>query len=78
MQFDSIKTPIFPSGYTSLGLFRIILRPDSHKMGQSEATNQDRSVMGSSNIGAAEDGVVTRWNHVKTFALVGVSSTDQS
>ncbi|EXJ75906.1 uncharacterized protein A1O5_00414 [Cladophialophora psammophila CBS 110553] len=39
-------------------------------MGQSEAAIQDRSVM-STDLDTVEDGAVTRWNHVKTFALVG-------
>jgi hypothetical protein len=42
-------------------------------MGQSTMATQDRSEMATSNLGAVEGGGTTSWNHVKTFALVGVS-----
>ncbi len=45
-------------------------------MGQTEAAIQDRPIMASTDVEIIEAGVVTRWNHVKTFALVGVSSTE--
>ncbi|KAJ9608024.1 hypothetical protein H2200_007012 [Cladophialophora chaetospira] len=39
-------------------------------MGQSEAATQNHQIM-STNIHTIDDEGVTRWNHVKTFALVG-------
>ena len=39
-------------------------------MGRSESAIQDRPVMSASP--DTEDDGVTRWDHVKTFALVGV------
>ena len=43
-------------------------------MGQSEAATEDRPVMATTHNEQAEAGGATRWNHVKTFALVGVSA----
>jgi hypothetical protein len=45
-------------------------------MGRGEAIIKDWSIMTTIDVDTAEDGGETSWNHVKTFALVGVSSND--
>lgn len=45
-------------------------------MGRSEAVTQRRPAMATTNVDTAEAGGVPSWNHLKTFALVGVSSND--
>lgn len=54
----------------------IFIKQKFKEMGRSETPAQHQSTMAAADVDAIGAGGVTRWNHVKTFALVGVGSNN--